>query len=38
MRKILIVLLLVFLMGATLTSCTTSKQGCFATSKMVGYH
>jgi hypothetical protein len=38
MKKILIALLLVLLMGATISSCTTtSRTGCFATSKMVGY-
>jgi hypothetical protein len=37
MRKTLIVMLLALLVGATITSCTTTKTGCFASSRMVGY-
>jgi predicted small secreted protein len=37
MRKALIILMLVFLIAVTITSCATAKKGCFATSKMIGY-
>lgn len=37
MKKIFIVLV-VFVMGASITSCTSSKVGCKSTVGMMGYH
>jgi len=37
MKRTLVILALVMLMGAALTSCTASRGGCKGTAGMVGY-
>jgi hypothetical protein len=38
MKKLLIVIFLTIALGATITSCTSSRVGCKANANMVGYH
>ena len=37
MRKVFLVLLMAFMVAIAFSSCTTTKVGCLASSKMVGY-
>ena len=37
MRKIFLALLMAFMVAIVFSSCTTTKEGCLASSKMVGY-
>jgi len=38
MKKLLIITLLTLILGASVTSCTSSKAGCRVNANMVGYH